>query len=331
MTPTSRCSQTTQIDAVANAVRGELPLALALGHGGEAETVLRYEVVGRDAAPVLLVAGGISAGRHAVASAAFPDKGWWQSQAASFDPGQFRLLSFDWIGADGSVDLPIDPADQAAALRLLLDHLGIARLGAFVGASYGGMVGMHFAVDFPDRVNRLVALCAAGKSHPYSSAFRSLQRRLIREAEQRGDAGSGIEAARALAVLTYRSAREFGDRFAQPPAIRDGRVEIASEAYLAAHGARHSARFGPVAYRRLSESIDLHRIDPARIGGPATLVAADTDWLVPAADVQALAAAVSDSEYHCLTSIYGHDAFLKEAAQIDAILQPILTVIKDIP
>lgn len=75
-----------------------------------------------------------------------------------------------------------------------------------------------------------------------------------------------------------------------------------------------------VAYRRLSESIDLHRIDPADIRVPLTLVAVDRDSLIPAADVRALAEAVPTSFFHLVASIYGHDAFLKEDGEMAAII-----------
>lgn len=66
------------------ATRGELRHYMPLRHGGVAGFTLRYEMVGSVGAPLLLVAGGISAGRHVVASEEFPEAGWWQAQSASF-------------------------------------------------------------------------------------------------------------------------------------------------------------------------------------------------------------------------------------------------------
>ena len=78
------------------------------------------------------------------------------------------------------------------------------------------------------------------------------------------------------------------------------------------------------AYRRLSESIDLHRIDPFQLTIPVTLVAVDQDALVPAADVEALAHAIPQAGFHLIHSRYGHDAFLKEEAQVGAIMTQFL-------
>ncbi|MDC6726403.1 alpha/beta hydrolase family protein, partial [Leclercia adecarboxylata] len=69
--------------------------------------------------------------RHVAANAEFPEKGWAEGLVApgrALDPASLRILAFDFIGADGALDLPIDTADQADALALLLDHLGIVRL-----------------------------------------------------------------------------------------------------------------------------------------------------------------------------------------------------------
>ena len=307
------------------AQRGDFRISLALRHGGVADTVVRYEMVGPHAAPVLVVAGGISAGRHVLASDDFPEAGWWQAQSATFDPGRHRILAIDWVSADGTVDSPIDPADQADAIRQLLDHLGIARAAGFVGASYGGMVGMHFAALFPNRVGSLLSISAADRAHPFASACRALQRQALSLGERLGDPESGVALARAMAILTYRTPDEFADRFAVPPTIGDhSHVRVAAEDYLDAQGRRHAGRMNSLAYRRLSESIDLHRVDPATITVPLTLGAVDHDALVPPGDIASLAAQVKGAELHHIQARYGHDAFLTEEAQVATIITQFL-------
>jgi len=323
MSLTDRCSSEA-------AERGEFALTLPLRHGGEAAARLRYELVGRGER-LLLVAGGISAGRHVIASSAFPERGWWEVQAATFDPGRNQLLAIDWLGADGSLDLPIDPADQADAIAALLIHLGLARADGFVGASYGGMVALHFAARHPSLCGSILVISAAASAHPFASACRSLQRRALSLGEAAGDPASGVALARAMAMLTYRTPAEFGDRFADPPLIESGRVRVAADSYLEFQGDRHAGRMSAAAYRSLSESIDLHRIDPASVEVPATFVAVDSDALVPAPDVEALAAAVPGARYHVIHSRFGHDAFLKEEAQVAAIITQYLQTLEPNP
>ena len=56
---------------------------------------------------------------------------------------------------------------------------------------------------------------------------------------------------------------------------------------------------------------------------PVTVVAVASDRLVPTRHLRALAAATS-GVFREIDSIYGHDAFLKEPAQIGAILRETL-------
>ena len=301
---------------------------MPLRHGGIAGFKLRYEMIGPEGAPLLLAAGGISAGCHVLASATYPEPGWWQSQAAALEA--HRILAIDWVGGDGTIDLPIDPADQADAIAWLLDEIGEPRAAGFVGASYGAMVGMHFVARHPHRAGGLMAISAADRAHPFASACRALQRQAIDLGEKLGDAASGVALARAMAILTYRTPEEFAERFDTEPEIEGTRFRFAAESYLDAHGQRHCKKMRSIAYRRLSESIDLHRIDPAEIRVPATLVAVDRDALVPVADIEALGKAIPAASFHLIRSRYGHDAFLKEEVQVGAIITQFLNSLEKV-
>ena len=298
--------------------QGRFSAALDLTYGSSATLTINYELVGPEFAPVLLVAGGISANGHVIANSSDRSDGWWQAQSENFGP--YRILAIDWIGSDGELDRPIDASDQARALFATLDHLGIVNAAGFVGASYGAMVGMHIAALAPDRVGGLLAISAADKAHPFASAHRALQRQAIELGERFGSAEAGVALARKMAVLTYRTAEEFGERFVDTPSIEEGRAKAGAEPYLDHMGSSHCRKMSSVAYRRLSESIDLHWIDPARITIPATFVGVESDQLIPAAHIEALANAVPAGEFQCLSSIYGHDAFLKEDSAVATII-----------
>jgi homoserine O-acetyltransferase len=96
---------------------------------------------------------------------------------------------------------------------------------------------------------------------------------------------------------------------------------VAAEDYLDAAGAQYVARTPVTAYLRLSESIDLHRVDPAAILPPTVVVAVEGDRLVPLADLVGLVEGLGPrGSLRVLRSPYGHDAFLKETDRIDAIL-----------
>lgn len=54
-----------------DAMRGEVEVVLALRHAGTRRLRLAYELAGRPGAPIVFVAGGISADRHVAASTTF--------------------------------------------------------------------------------------------------------------------------------------------------------------------------------------------------------------------------------------------------------------------
>src|SRR3546814_5668187 len=102
----------------------------------------------------------------------------WSSDVCSSDllvgagralyPARHRILAFDYVGADGTLVALIDPGDQADAVAGLLDALDIDALHAFVGYSYGALVGLQLAARHPGRVHRLVAVSGAHRPHPYA-------------------------------------------------------------------------------------------------------------------------------------------------------------------
>lgn len=315
---------TTKIEQRAGSgTRGEFSASLNLVHCGKTPVTIRYELAGSHDAPLLLVAGGISAGRHVIANTSNAAEGWWQVQSEAFR--SWRLLAIDWLGADDTLDCPIESLDQARAFLAALDHLQLPGAAAFVGASYGAMVGMQCAAIAPARISALLAIGAAHRSHPFTSAHRALQRQVVELGERLGSPEEGVALARKLAILTYRTPQEFAARFATPTAIEDGRARASSEPYLDHMGEKHSARMSAVAYRRLSESIDLHRIDPRTITVPATFVAADSDQLVPAADSEELARAAPNGRFIRIQSLFGHDAFIKEERAVGGIIETFLT------
>ena len=104
--------------------RGVVDAVLATRHAGTRHLRLHYELVGPDDGPVVLVAGGISADRHVAANGLDAAAGWAQGllePGRTLDPARRRVLAFDYVGADGAIDAPIDTADQADAVAAVLE------------------------------------------------------------------------------------------------------------------------------------------------------------------------------------------------------------------
>ena len=271
----------------------------------------RAEAGSREAArPVYAVLGGISATSRV-------SPGWWESQVGpgrAIDTDSCRVIGFDWIVRPEG---PTTTADQADALANSLAEEGIGTLDAIVGASYGGMVALAFAERHPARVRRLVILSAAHRSHAMATAHRAIQRRIIALGSGNGHSRDALALARALAITTYRTAAGLADRFdpaadgADDAWASQGSFEV--ESWLTRHGDRFAEAWTAERYLALSLSLDLHRVDPARIAVPVALLAVDGDTLVPPSQMEALRSRLrGGATLTTIQSRFGHDAFLKE-------------------
>ena len=305
----------------------EIPGDMALYHGGRLSDIrMAWRLAGPPTAPVVCALGGISANRH-VCLAEEAGQGWWSQIAGlerPLDINQFRILSFDYLGGSGDSTGPgpgaafpsISSYDQAESLARILSHLGISALHAIAGGSYGGMVALAFGELYPERVGHLLIIGASDRAHPMATAWRSVQRQVVRFAADCGRPKDGLQLARALAMSTYRSSEEFSARFNGAPVLDGERFVFPVESYLFSRGGDYASRYRPESFLCLSESIDLHRVDTGRIFVPTTAVAVREDQLVPLCDMRAMAARLPVARLHEISSIYGHDAFLKETEQL---------------
>lgn len=310
------------------AARGVLEIALELRHAGRRALRIAWQRLGDASLPAVIVQGGISADRRPAALAGDERPGWWEAQIGAgraLDPRRVQVISIDWIGSDGDLDAPIDTADQADAIAAVLDHLHIGCVEAFIGCSYGALVGWQFAARHGRRLRRLLAIAGALRPHPYASALRALQRKVVALGQLQCADELGVSLARQLAMLTYRTPQEFGQRFDAPAVLEGGRARCAAEDYLDAQGSRYAGRWSPTAFVRLSESIDLHRVRPEAITVPTTVVVVQGDPLVPPEDAYELAGRLRvPVRVRVLRSPFGHDAFLKETAAFGAIVCDVL-------
>lgn len=299
----------------------------------------QFELVGPSNAPVVVVVGGISATRHVAAHTDDPTPGWWDivvGAERAIDTRVLRVLGVDFIdggrGSDGRPQHVVTTHDQADAIVRVLDAIGVERIRAFVGGSYGGMVGLAFASRYPERLERLVAISAPHEPHPMATALRALQRRIVSLGLDTGETAEALALARGLAMTTYRSAREFADRFDARPIERSANDAIFPvEGYLQHHGERFAARWTAHRFLALSLSVDLHRVEPSSITTPTTIVAAEADAIVPREQLDTLVAQLSGPvSFAELATAHGHDAFLTEPRPLSRILEfaldsPILT------
>jgi homoserine O-acetyltransferase/O-succinyltransferase len=245
----------------------------------------------------------------------------------------------EWKAHHGDDFPELTPADLARAHLPLLEHLGVRRLALATGGSLGGMVALQWGCVTTIPTDRLVVFAAPAVASPQAIGWNAAQRMAI-EADPAWEGGgypagqgpvAGLAAARALAMITYRSAAEFQARFGRMSSRSEGVFDV--EHYLRRQGDKLVARFDAASYVALTRAMDLQDVgdfgeaarQTARRVGHVIGVGIDSDILYPATEVRDWVAAYqaggAAAEYREIASLYGHDAFLIEWDQVERILR----------
>jgi homoserine O-acetyltransferase len=338
-----------------------LPGEFRMRHGGVLPQVdIAYETwgtlsPGKD--NVLLLVTGLSPGAHARSSAEDPTSGWWEEMVGpgqAIDTDRFYVVCVNSLGSCHGSTGPasVDPRtgqpyrlafpvltieDIATAAREALRALGLDRVRVVVGPSLGGMTALAYSVLFADEVEALVTISSAPRATPFAIAIRSLQRESIRSDPAWANGfytpeappATGLRLARKLGLITYRSAKEWKERFgrerhSQDPGEGPFGVEFEIESYLEQHARKFVGSFDPNSYLYLSRSMDL--FDVAEHGGTVAaglahvkakdvlVVGVETDFLFPVEQQEEIATLLRRGDrrvdFARLPSIQGHDSFL---------------------
>lgn len=314
-------------------------------------------------ANAVLVLHALTGDSHAAAQAdpGHSTPGWWDpliGPGRAVDTDRWFVVSPNVLGGcqgtTGPSSLSPDGApwgsrfprltirDQVAAEALLADRLGIDRWAAVIGGSMGGMRVLEWCVGHPDRVERAVVLAVGAAATAEEIALCSVQCRAIRldpdfsGGDYYGTGGSpvaGMELARGIGQISYRTNAEFDRRFGrraqgEEEPLHGGRFAV--ESYLEHHGRKLATRFDPNSYLVLSEAMNSHDVGRGRGGATAALARVtahvevagiDSDRLYPLALQQELARLLPGGR-RCtvVESEFGHDGFLLEVDQVGAVL-----------
>jgi pimeloyl-ACP methyl ester carboxylesterase len=128
--------------------------------------VVHYEVFGHGR-PVLFLHGWLGSWRY-----------WYPTMQVVAE--QFRTYSFDFLGFGESRRKTTEESIRAYSQQVIrfMDELGIDRI-ALVGHSMGGMVAMKTALDYPDRVQRVVTVGAPFNGHSISWLLKLTQNQAL--------------------------------------------------------------------------------------------------------------------------------------------------------
>ncbi|XP_030853716.1 uncharacterized protein LOC584214 [Strongylocentrotus purpuratus] len=329
------------------------------------ELNIAYETWGElnhDMSNVVVVFTGLSSSSHVRSHPLNKAPGWWEKfigPGCAIDTDKFFVICGNHIGgcygttgpsstnpitgkAYGTTFPVVSVEDMVKVQYLLLDHLGIDKVHAVVGASLGGMCSVMAAALYPQRVGRVVSISACAQTYASSIALRFLQRRAIMTDPnwQRGHyygtsyPKMGMKLAREIATITYRSGPEWKQRFgrklidpAEPPSLCPS-FEI--EEYIMHQGETFSNKYDPNSLLYISKAMDMFDMGEgfsslqegmARVQCPVMVLGAQTDILIPIWQQREIADLLKASgneavSFYELNSIFGHDTFLLDLTSV---------------
>ena len=220
--------------------------------------------------------------------------------------------------------------DWVSAHDRLRNYLGIETIQLCIGGSCGGHQVLEFAYLIPERIQQLGLLVTSARESAWAIAGHEAQRQAMLAdptlKENHNHSGAeGMRAARGIALLGYRTIEAYIETQTDTDDIlKDHRVT----GYIRHQGEKLVKRFYPHCYWHLTHSLDTHHVGRwrgsmeealAQLKMKATIIAIDSDQLIPPSQQIFLAEHMPMANMHILHSPYGHDGFLIETDQINKI------------
>jgi len=346
---------------------------IVLEHGDRLGGVtVAYEIYGKlnhEKSNAILICHALSGDAHAGGWHKGEEKpGWWDiivGPGKALDTDKFFVVCSNVLGGckgttgpssinhktgkPYGLDFPfITVKDMVDLQKRLLDHLGIDKLFAVVGGSFGGMQVLQWCVSYPEMVRLAVPIATSAYSSPQQIAFNEVGRRAI-TSDPDWNSGSyygslpparGLSIARMIGHITYLSDESMHQKFGRRLQDKsDYGFDFSSsdfqvESYLRYHGEAFVKRFDANSYLYITKAIDY--FDLTRKGTQSLaeafkdvkakflVISISSDWLYPPYQCKEIAEALSandiDVQYCEIRSNYGHDAFLLESGQINYII-----------
>lgn len=291
---------------------------------------------------------------HALTANADPTD-WWKGLIGSgylLNPEKYFIVCANVVGSCYGSTGPLDfnPVngerylrsfplitikDMVSAHQILRDHLNLEQVYLGIGGSMGGQQMLEWAVQEPNFFAHLVGIGTGARSSSWGIGIRSAQRMAI-EADPSFFSSSpkggwkGLEAARAMAMISYRSRIAYNkSQVDQPNQIDNYRAE----SYQRYQGAKLNQRFDARTYHTLSKAMDTQDIGRHRggvakalnlIASKALIIGIEGDLLFSKAEHREMAHGIANAQLAFINSDYGHDGFLVEAATISNLIKAFL-------
>ncbi|MGB1361109.1 MAG: homoserine O-acetyltransferase MetX [Alphaproteobacteria bacterium] len=249
-------------------------------------------------------------------------------------------------------------ADMIEVQIKLLNHLKIEKLHSIIGPSMGGMLAMYFASKYGDRTDNVIIVASSPQLSPRNIGFSEVARQSIMsdpnwhggEYLEKGTVPDrGLATARMAAHITYLSEsamyKKFGRDLQNKEQLGYSFIEsdFQVENYLKHQGASFVKRFDANSYLYITRAMDYFDTDKTAKSGLLSdafkdtknrwcIISISSDWLHPTKNSKKLMHALNgvgaDVSFAELQSDAGHDAFLLDEPDFNAMIDGFLNGVK---
>lgn len=236
----------------------------------------------------------------------------------------------------GSSFPEITVTDIVNVQKILLDQLGVHRLAAVVGGSFGGMQVLEWSIRYPEFVERCICIATGMSLSAQALAFDVVACDAI-TSDPNWAGGNyyngankpewGLSHARKIGHITYLSPeimqKKFGREKTSGEEGSEGSGLFQVESYLNYQGKKLVDRFDANTYLQITRAMDGYDLCEefgslenafSKVKSKFLVVALSSDWLFPPEQSFELANALLRAGKHVsfctLGAPYGHDAFL---------------------
>ena len=338
--------------------------------------VVQYETCGapRRADNVIFICHALTGDAHVAGMKPGETKpsGWWEGMVGpgrAIDTDRYHVICANVLGGCSGTTGPmsVNPDtgkpygssfpqytfdDAVDVFRMFLRQLGVKKLAALIGGSYGGLQVVNWMTRYPDDMEKVCLIATSANLNTQAVAFSVMSRNSITDDPnwKGGDyyddvaacgqgPRAGLASARQLAHITYLSRellqkkfqrglqQNFVDAPADEKAERDRlfKTYFQIESYLDYQAMKFLRRFDANSYLHITRSMDLY--DPcdrygsldaafARVKAKVLVVSYKGDILFPwwqSKEITASLMRAHKSVSYChLESGTGHDSFLTD-------------------
>ena len=256
---------------------------------------------------------------------------WWNGLFGKnnlFNSEKYTIICANILGScygtsfKSEENLPIiSIRDMVEMHQRLADFLEISKIDFLLGGSLGGMQALEWSVTNPDFIKNLFVIATNAKHSPWGIAFNEAQRMALNSGE------NGIEAARAIALLSYRNYETYNETQKDDEEKLD---HFRASSYQNYQGEKLKKRFTNESYWMLSKSMDTQNLGRNRtsienalskIKAKTLVIGIESDLLFPVSEQEYLAKNIKNAKFEIIKSLYGHDGFLLETEKISELLK----------